>query len=125
MDARRPLRANERILLEHMLEGSWSGAKELRAQLTVAEYDGAYFEGSMSFDLFVPDHVPLAPFAGKPGGSVWATVYESGEPTGQLAVWVLGHKLNALEYSWYTEEMPTVLPSLDQLDAPTNVTKRE
>ena len=48
--------------------------------------------------------------------SVAALVVDPSEqPLGEITVWVKGGYLSGLEYSWFTDVMPTRYPSPDQL----------
>ena len=49
----------------------------------------------------VPSPAPLSP----------TVVDERGEPIGELLLWLDARGyINCLEYAWFTDEMPTVLP---------------
>jgi hypothetical protein len=101
-------------------------ADVLRAQIEVAEYDKPWFEGSQSFDVRVADGAPRY-WSGRdigggrqigPGCSVRVdgSLPDSDvNYIGEAFLWIIDGRLNALEYSWVTEEMPTELPRLDQL----------
>jgi hypothetical protein len=47
---------------------------------------------------------------------VTATVEDgSGQPTGELLVWVTAGKVSALEYAWFSDDPPIELPSLEDI----------
>lgn len=61
-----------------------------------------------------PSHGPVA----IPDGPlpVRAVAYDNdGRPLGELLVWISSGYLAAIEYAWYSDSMPTELPSLTQL----------
>ncbi|KQV15817.1 hypothetical protein ASE03_32410 [Kitasatospora sp. Root187] len=95
----RPLNDSERAVLEHLLEADFAGAPALRGQLDRTEVVATWGTGSVSV---------------LPAG---AGVYDRcGEYIGELLLWAEGGTtLSALEYAWVTAEMPTSLPSVDQL----------
>jgi len=115
MTETRPLTAHERAVLEYLLAGDFPGLPQLRAQLPHAKYNGTWVPGSAEFFVHVDrtkcePYVPTAPVRGGP--YVEASVGEIGE----LGIWLEDDGyLNSLEYSWYTEEMPIELPTLDQI----------
>ncbi|WP_371476652.1 hypothetical protein [Kitasatospora sp. NBC_00315] len=112
----RPLNASERAVLEHLLAADFPGAPALRGRLERTEVVGTWGAGSVSVDLRVRGLVqdPAATHTLLPVG---AGVYDrSGEYIGDLLLWAEGGTaLSALEYSWVTDEMPTSLPSVDQI----------
>ncbi|MCY0942883.1 hypothetical protein [Streptomyces antarcticus] len=102
-------------MLEHLLAEDFVGAPALRGQLdrTGGGHLGA---GSVSVDLRVAglEQQPALPSTPLP---IDAPVHDrSGEYIGELLLWVEGSTtLSALEYAWVTDEMPTSLPSIDQI----------
>ncbi|MFG2911944.1 hypothetical protein ACGF0D_03475 [Kitasatospora sp. NPDC048298] len=112
----RPLDDSERAVLEHLLAADFAGAPALRAQLDRTEVTAVWGAGSVSVDLRVRglERDPAPAFVPLP---VDAPVHDdSGEYVGELLVWAEGGvTLSALEYAWVTDEMPTVLPTVDRI----------
>ncbi|GAA2773149.1 hypothetical protein [Kitasatospora cinereorecta] len=117
----RPLNASERAVLEHILSADFVGAAALRSQLDRTEVVATWGVGSVSVDLrvrgLVQDHAPASTVL-----PVDARVHDrSGEYIGELLVWAEGGTtLSALEYAWVTDEMPTSLPSVGQIQRTTD-----
>ncbi|MEU9045295.1 MULTISPECIES: hypothetical protein [unclassified Kitasatospora] len=112
----RPLNDSERAVLDHLLTVDFVGASALRSQLDRTEVVATWGARSVSVDLRVRglEPHPAPAFTLVPVG---AFVHDrSGEYIGELLVWVEGGTtLSALEYAWVTDEMPTSLPSVDQI----------
>ncbi|WP_053641912.1 MULTISPECIES: hypothetical protein [unclassified Streptomyces] len=109
----RPLNADERAVLEHILSTEFTGAPQLRSQLDRTEVIAVWGPGSVSVDLRVREpceHAAL-PEALVP---VDAPVHDpSGAYVGEVLVWTdRGATLAALEFAWITDEMPTSLPAV-------------
>ncbi|RST16469.1 hypothetical protein E2C00_17400 [Streptomyces sp. WAC05374] len=108
----RPLNADERAVLEHVLSAEFVGASQLRSQLDRAEVIAVWAPGSVSVDLRVG--APCEP-AALPQGlvPVDAEVHDpSGAYVGEILLWTDGATLTALEFAWVTDEMPTSLPAV-------------
>ncbi|MGQ5655510.1 hypothetical protein ACUJ8H_36715 [Streptomyces sp. EKR5.2] len=109
----RPLNADERAVLEHILSAEFVGASQLRSQLDRTEVIATWGSDSVSVDLQVREpyeHAAL-PKALVP---VDAQVHDpSGAYVGEILVWTdRGATLAALEFAWVTDEMPTSLPAI-------------
>jgi hypothetical protein len=109
----RPLNADERAVLEHILSAEFVGASQLRCQLDCTEVIAVWGSGSVSVDLQVREpceHAAL-PEALVP---VDAHVHDPlGAYVGEVLVWTdQGATLAALEFVWVTDEMPTSLPTI-------------
>ncbi|WP_159045073.1 hypothetical protein [Streptomyces sp. NRRL F-5122] len=109
----RPLNADERAVLEHILSAEFVGASQLRSQLDRTEVIATWGSDSVSVDLQVRkpyEHAAL-PEALVP---VDAQVHDpSGAYVGEILVWTdRGATLAALEFAWVTDEMPTSLPAI-------------
>ncbi|MBW8707154.1 hypothetical protein MBT84_46735 [Streptomyces sp. MBT84] len=109
----RPLNADERAVLEHILSAEFVGASQLRSQLDRTEVIATWGSDSVSVDLQVREpyeHAAL-PEALVP---VDAQVHDpSGAYAGEILVWTdRGATLAALEFAWVTDEMPTSLPAI-------------
>ncbi|MBM7167750.1 hypothetical protein JQK87_04865 [Streptomyces sp. G44] len=109
----RPLNADERAVLEHILSAEFAGASQLQSQLDRTEVIAVWGPGSVSVDLQVRgtcEHAAL-PEALVP---VDAHVHNpSGAYIGEILVWTdRGATLAALEFAWVTDEMPTSLPAI-------------
>jgi hypothetical protein len=107
----RPLNADERAVLEHILSAEFVGASQLRNQLDRTEVITVWGPDSVSVDLQVREpceHAAL-PEALVP---VDAQVHDpSGAYVGEILVWTdRGATLAALEFAWVTDEMPASLP---------------
>ncbi|MEV0537214.1 hypothetical protein [Kitasatospora sp. NPDC050463] len=112
----RPLNASERAVLEHILSVDFVGAAALRSQLDRTEVIATWGAKSVSVDLRVRGLVQDPALASTPL-PVNAPIHDrSGEYIGELLVWAEGGMtLSALEYAWVTDEMPSSLPSVDQI----------
>jgi len=136
----RELSPLERQILTKIVDLTTGDAADaLRAQLAVARFKEAWFEGSQSFDVWLPDDVPLDPtpatmsngrrilhglmvYNGEAAqGSTrsrfwpWARSSKEPDPTGEIFLWIIDGRLDALEYPWWTTDMPDRLPELEQL----------
>ncbi|HEX7460725.1 MAG TPA: hypothetical protein VF317_00965 [Dermatophilaceae bacterium] len=103
-----------RGLIRRLLEvDAFSGREQLLAQVDCVEYvDGPVTMmdlrviGACSSASGVPSPVPATPIV----------VDERGEPIGHLLLWLDAQGyINGLEYAWFTDEMPTVLPPPDRV----------
>ena len=108
----RPLTADEDAALRWILWlEDFPGVEELRAQIGHVR---ATRGRTSEMDLEVTNAVPAAVSDGVL--SVAALVVDADEqPDGFITVWVKGGYLSGLEYSWFTERMPTEYPSPDRL----------
>ncbi len=117
----RPFTATERELLLRLVADD----AVLRAQAHGATFGKAWFEGSQSFDITVPDDVPLdqTPPTMSDGRRIGpgCFVYALGKThvdencEGEIFLWIIDGKIDSLEYPWFTEEMPERLPATSQL----------
>ena len=108
----RSLTADEDAALRWILWlEDFSGAEELRAQVAhVRATSGRTTE----IDLEVTEAAPAS--VGDGVLSVAALVVDADEqPEGFISIWVQGGYLSVLEYSWFTDRMPTQYPSPDRL----------
>ena len=103
-----------RGLIRRLLEvDAFSGREQLLAQVDCVEY----VDGPVTMmDLHVVGTCPSAHGVRSPVPSTPIVVDERGEPIGQLLLWLdaLGY-IDCLEYAWFTDEMPTVLPPPDRV----------
>jgi hypothetical protein len=108
----RSLSANEDAALRWILWlEDFPGAEELRAQI---EHVRATWGRTTEMDLEVADAAPAAISDGVL--SVAALVVDAHEqPDGFITVWIRGGYLSHIEYSWFTDLMPTEYPSPDRL----------
>jgi hypothetical protein len=108
----RSLSADEDAALRWILWlEDFPGAKELRAQIGHVR---ATRGRASEMDLEVTDAAPAAVSDGVL--SLAALVVGADEESvGFISVWVTGGYLSGLEYSWFTERMPTEYPSPDRL----------
>ncbi|OKJ94568.1 hypothetical protein AMK26_32620 [Streptomyces sp. CB03234] len=107
------MNASERGVVELILAQDFPGAAELRAQIDFAEVVAQWAEGSVSVDLRVREGAPRS--AGVSGViPVDATVLDtSGSLIGEILLWATDGYLSAIEYAWYGDEPPSVLPEPD------------
>ncbi|MFE5815377.1 hypothetical protein ACFQ6S_18470 [Streptomyces sp. NPDC056479] len=110
---RRPLNADERAVLEHILSGEFVGASQLRSQLDHTEVIAVWGADSVSVDLQVREpceHAALPEALVPVDGQVHDP---SGAYVGEILVWTdRGTTLAALEFAWVTDEMPASLPAI-------------
>ncbi|MFB7032202.1 MULTISPECIES: hypothetical protein [unclassified Streptomyces] len=111
--APRPLNADERAVLEHILSAEFVGASQLRSQLDRTEVIAVWGSDSVSVDLEVREPCEHAALP-KELVPVDAHVHDpSGVYVGEILVWTdRGATLAALEFAWVTDEMPTSLPAI-------------
>jgi hypothetical protein len=107
----RPLTQREHALLGLILSVDFPGARELRAQLSTVEVVRPWAEGSPSLDLRVVSAAAPADGVSSPISVGALVVDDAGEPVGELLVWLAGGLLAGLEYAWFTDDMPLVLPA--------------
>ncbi|MFE7546450.1 hypothetical protein [Streptomyces gardneri] len=107
----RPLNADERAVLEHILSAEFAGASQLRSQLDHTEVIAVWGPDSLSVDLQVREPCEHAALP-KELVPVDAHVHDpSGTYIGEILVWTdRGATLAALEFAWVTDEMPMSLP---------------
>lgn len=87
------------------------GAEGLRAQVPHVR---TTFGRTTELDLEVTDADPAAIGNGiLPVDAL--VVGDDEEPIGFISVWVRAGYLSSIEYSWFTDRMPRVFPSSDQL----------
>lgn len=109
----RPLRHDERALLDHLLRVDTPGVEELRAQAAEAE---AYEDSRLPFnvDLYVPtDRTPPATVIRKQV-PIEAHSRREDEHGLHVTLWMSGDYLDHIEISWY-ETAPTRLPRPEEL----------
>ncbi|MGW2304658.1 hypothetical protein [Streptomyces sp. NPDC001809] len=111
--APRPLNADERAVLAHILSAEFAGASQLRSQLDRTEVIAVWGPGSVSVDLQVQDPCERAALS-EALVPVDGDVHDpSGAYMGEILVWTdRGATLAALEFAWVTDEMPTSLPAV-------------
>ncbi|MFE5484052.1 hypothetical protein [Streptomyces sp. NPDC056527] len=109
----RPLNADERAVLEHILSAEFVGASQLRSQLELTEVIAVWGPGSVSVDLQVREPCEHAALS-EALVPVDAQVHDpSGAYVGEVLVWTdRGATLAALEFAWVTDEMPASLPAV-------------
>ena len=108
----RPLTDDEDAALRWILWlEDFPGAEELRAQVSLVR---ATFGRTTELDLGVTDAQP-APVADGILPVDALVVGTDDEPIGYVSVWVKGGYLASIEYSWFTDVMPTEFPSVDRL----------
>ncbi|MGW3151649.1 hypothetical protein ACWDG1_45010 [Streptomyces sp. NPDC001177] len=109
----RPLNADERAVLEHILSAEFVGASQLRSQLDRTEVIAVWGPDSVSVDLQVHEpceHAALPEALVPVDGQVHDP---SGAYVGDILVWTdRGATLAALEFAWVTDEMPASLPAI-------------
>ncbi|MFE3021515.1 hypothetical protein [Streptomyces sp. NPDC059256] len=107
----RPLNADERAVLQHVLSAEFVGASQLRSQLDHTEVIAVWGPDSVSVDLQVREPCEHAALP-KEHVPVDAQVHNpSGAHVGEILVWTdQGATLSALEFASVTDEMPTSLP---------------
>ncbi|MGW1463243.1 hypothetical protein ACWCPT_02660 [Streptomyces sp. NPDC002308] len=109
----RPLNADERAVLEHILAAEFVGASQLRSQLDGAEVIAVWGPDSVSVDLRVREPCEHAGLR-QAIVPVDAHVHDpSGAYVGEILVWTdRGATLGGLEFAWVNDEMPTSLPAV-------------
>jgi hypothetical protein len=114
----RPLTEHERAILRRVAEGTEHAAVLLQ-QIDLAEFVSYWFPGSQSFDFLVTDSAPRLPdTASNPLAG--ASVYDGGVESlasyiGEMMFWFTDGRIDSLEFSWTTEDMPDRLPPVEFL----------
>ncbi len=105
--------SNVRDLIRWVISGAgFAGQPELLAQVDVVTVAGGPIT---MLDLNVPRSAPLSTCPDGPLPTP-AFVHDcSGQPVGELLVWVSEGYLAGLEFAWWTDQAPTVLPGPEQL----------
>ncbi len=114
----RPLRSEERELLDHLLAVDDSRVAALREQ---AEHVLVEDDSGLPFrlDLVVPDDTaPPATDLPRQQFAISATTFRDDEEAVTASLWLDGEYLSAIEIDWYVNE-PRELPRPDELHAPT------
>lgn len=111
----RPLSKLEASVLRKIISEVHPEMKELLSQVSRAEVIAVWGEESASVDLTVPADMLAAEV--KSGFlPVDAVVRdEKGELFGEILIWVTNGYLSAIEFAWYGNCAPTVLPELSQI----------
>ncbi|MFI1830569.1 hypothetical protein ACH41E_29630 [Streptomyces sp. NPDC020412] len=111
----RPMTPGERAVVELILAEKFPGAAELRDQIDFVKVIAKWGEGSASVDLRVSQDAPCSPDS---SGviPVDATVTDkSGSLFGEILLWATDGYLSAIEYAWYGDEPPSVLPDVEMI----------
>lgn len=106
----RHLQAAESDVLHKLLSVQFPAAEQLRQQLPQTRVVGRWGSDSPSVDLEVVEPFSRAEISDGVIPATGAVKDSSGELIGELLLWVSEGSLSALEYSWYTDEAPVVLP---------------
>ncbi len=111
----RPMTPGERAVVALILAEEFPGAAELRAQIDFVEVVAKWGADSASVDLRVSEGAPCSP--GSSGViPVDATVADkSGSLFGEILLWATDGYLSAIEYAWYGDESPSVLPEVEMI----------
>ncbi len=109
----RPLRDDERALLDHLLRVEMPGVEELRAQTDFVQVVGDRVE-IWHIPLWVPDDAPPAKsvFDESP---ILAPAKGGPEQGADVSIWMDGWYLGAIELAWW-ERDPTRLPRPEELE---------
>lgn len=111
IDPPRPLNEDEERVLALLLHPSFSGVHELRDQARQAVVVGRCDCGCPTIELSVPSEmraaVPapnrLAPVEGR-------ITSDTGEPVGDILLFVDDGRISSLELVWYTDDPPRIWP---------------
>lgn len=112
----RALNACENYILCHLLSVDFPGAGELLSQVDSCEVTSPWAPDSVSVDFRVPGSLPAAPIGAGPIPVRAVVLGVSGDPEGEILIWTEDGYLSALEYAWYGDEMPRVLPATSQIE---------
>ncbi|WP_256673449.1 hypothetical protein [Nocardia cyriacigeorgica] len=106
----RALTDREVEVVRKLLSSGTPGAAEYLKQVPNARVVATWGVGSPSVDLEVEPGV--APASVCPDGifADGAVSDGHGTPVGEVILWVEGGWLSGIEYAWYTDQRPTVLP---------------
>ena len=111
----RPLTPKEVALIVRIVQEydpSLASLVRMQAESATTDYPG--FDSLLDIEPSAAapriDTIPDGPFE-----SVNTSVDTNGESIGLLLLWFDNGYVTGLEYGWYTDEMPTEWPELDQL----------
>ena len=111
----RPANPPEKAVLRKALAIEFNGVQELREQIDLCEVTAQWSPESVSVELRVPVGSPKSAVAPGPIPTRTSVSNASGELEGEILVWTEGGFLSALEYAWYGDEMPTILPEPERM----------
>lgn len=66
-------------------------------------------------DLEVPSSCDLGTWSDGPLDVKPLVTGEAGEPAGEVLVWISGGRMTLLEQAWFTDDPPTVWPSIENV----------
>lgn len=112
----RPLTDLESDVITKLLSVGGAGADEFRTQIPYLQVIATWGVGSPSVELAVrPGAAQAAGFAD--GIFANGAVTDRNElPVGEIILWVENGWLSGIEYAWYTDERPRVLPEPAQIE---------
>ncbi|MFC9964573.1 hypothetical protein [Nocardia ignorata] len=115
-DQPRPLTALESEVVTKLLSVGGVDAEELRAQIPHSHVVATWGVGSPSVDLAV-DPKSARPASAADGIYANAAVTDhNGSPVGEIILWIDNGWLSSIEYAWYTDERPRILPEPTQIE---------
>jgi hypothetical protein len=109
----RPAGADKvRQLLQRVLESaSFPGSEDLRAQIPFVEV----IDGPITVVDFTVRAGPKSAARNGPIPIRAIVTSSTGEPVGELLIWVTDGYLSGLEFAWVTDQPPESLPSIDHV----------
>lgn len=109
----RPLNNREKAVLERVLSGMGDPLFALKSQIGDTSVLGAWGPASPSVDLQASGAQAVLGLDDGVLPDPGTVVDPSGEPLGEVLIWVKGGLLAGIEYAWFTEEVPERLPSAE------------
>jgi hypothetical protein len=110
------LNEHEEVVLRHILSAEFDGVRELRKQINLVEVVAVWGLGSVSVDFRLRERAAVRSPQREGRIPVDAEVVnDAGQYVGELLIWLHDGALAALEYAWVTDEMPTALPSVENI----------
>ena len=113
--APRSLTDDERRVLGRILRSDFRGVTALREQFESVRVIGRCDCGCPSVDLEPATGMPRSDQVGRLAPVELDVMHESGEPPGQIILFIDDGKLSYLEYVYYSDAPPRVWPSDDHL----------
>ncbi|WP_435119736.1 hypothetical protein [Amycolatopsis thermoflava] len=106
------MNSRERAVVELILANEFPGAVELRAQLDFVQVVAKWGTDPASVDLSVLEGASRSPVTAGVIPVDATVVDETGSLCGEILLWAADGYLSAIEYAWYVDEPPSMLPDI-------------
>ncbi|MEV0059936.1 hypothetical protein [Nocardia sp. NPDC050718] len=112
----RPLTDLESGIVTKLLSAGGTGAGEYLMQIPYTQVVATWGVGSPSVDLAVLPGPQQAVDSADGIFANGAVTDSNGAPVGELILWVANGWLSGIEYAWYTDDRPRILPDPAQIE---------